>query len=71
MIQMNAMRDSSVLKNDPVLHTLVNDILANQIYYSSVNTLYAPDKDSVDRLQEKSETRSEDLCNVSRYIECR
>jgi hypothetical protein len=70
MIQMNEMRDSSVLKQDPVLSTLVNDILANQIFYSSVNTLYAPDKVAVDRLQEKSETRSEDLCRLSNHIKC-
>lgn len=71
MIQMNDMRDSPILKQDPVLHTLVNDILANQIFYSSVNTLYAPDKQSVDRLQTETETRSEDLCHLSQHIECR
>jgi hypothetical protein len=71
LTQMNDLRDSSILKSDPVLNTLVNDILANQIFYSSVNTLYAPDKDSVDRLQEETETRSEDLCSLSKYIECR
>lgn len=69
MNQMEEIRGSELFK-DPTMKALINDVLARQIYMSSVQTLFAPTHEDVVTLVKKTRLGSDNICKVSRFVKC-
>jgi hypothetical protein len=69
MNQLEAIRGSDLFK-DPTMKALINDVLARQIYMSSVQTLFAPTHEDVVTLVKKTKIGSDNICRVSRFVSC-
>lgn len=69
MDQLSAIRNSDLFQ-DPAMKSLVNEVLAKQIFLSSVQTLFAPTKADVVTLVERTGISSDKLCKVSSAVSC-
>lgn len=69
MDQLSVIRNSQLFQ-DPAMKTMVDDILARQIFLSSGQTLFAPTKRDVQTLVNRTHLNSDNLCSLSRYVSC-
>ncbi|MBY0403180.1 MAG: hypothetical protein K2X66_04720 [Cyanobacteria bacterium] len=71
LAQVNRVRNSDFLRENPQLKAVVIDMAARQIYLSASATPYFLNPDALGKLVDTSETRSKDICNASKNNNCR